>query len=668
MLRKLLPAFLLVLLSFVQYFNTLNHEYAWDDPIVIQDNDRVQQGIGGIVELFKNYQSEKLNDQYGYRPVTLTSFALDITLFGKDNPGPSHFINVLIFGLLCAVLYFTLQQVFPTVSPIFCFLVSILFLVHPIHVEVVANIKSRDESLSLLFSLLALYAYLKAFHTKKWSWILPASLCFLLGFLSKESAITFLAVFVFAVLIQPEGNLKSKLVWTLPIPALAILVGIIAWVSQTGLAVSEMAETAGTGVYFEAPIMGNSLLQPRTHVQTAATIPVIMLQYLKNFCFPYPLVYYYGYNQLPLSDWSNWQVYLSLLLHIGLIVLAVISWKKRRSISFAIGFYFITLSPYLHIVRVLSDTMADRFLFMPSVGLCLLVVSLLAWAFKFPLENLPQKTSSKKRKKAPPSAFQQVWKHHKVFLLVFGVLLIMGMARTWSRNPAWKNNTTLTTTDIPHLEECARCHYQYALVLTEQYETVNQLDRSKLEQEITHHLERAIEITPEAYNSFLKLGEAYKVFGNLPMSSATYEKAVKQFPDQARPWYYLGESYWFQERYAQAILPLTKSTEMAPNQQDNWFFLGWSQFHTGNPTAAIETFTTAKNRFPEIFRFYHAISDVYFEINQPEQGFTWLLAGHAVTPNELAAYQMLVYRYQSVGNLEKAAYYEQEGIGKGIFK
>ena len=68
---------IIFLLAFIQYSNTLGHDFAWDDKIVIQENDRVQQGFSGIPELFLKYNSDLRKDQYGYRPITLTSFAID---------------------------------------------------------------------------------------------------------------------------------------------------------------------------------------------------------------------------------------------------------------------------------------------------------------------------------------------------------------------------------------------------------------------------------------------------------------------------------------------------------------------------------------------------------------------------------------------------------------
>ena len=648
--RWILPLCLFAL-AFFQFANTLGHDYAWDDEIVIGSNESVKAGLPGIPRLFLNVDSERLSDQYGYRPITLSSFALDISLFGSDRPGWGHFMSVLYFACLILVLFGTLRKLLPDSHPYFSFFICFLFIVHPVHVEVVANIKSRDETLALLFGLLALNTFLKSYQEEKVWPMLPAALFLLLGVLSKESAITFLAVLPFSLLFQ-SGDWKKKLKWSAVLPVFILIVGGGIWGLQTGLSVSETGATAGTGVFFEDPVLGNSLLQPRTHAQTAATIPVIMLRYLKNFIVPYPLSYYYGYNQLPLTDWGNWQVYLSLVLHIGLLILGILGWRKRwKGVGMGVGYYFITLSPYLHIVRILPDTMADRYLFAPSLGLCMVVVGL--GAMLWTKLKVGEKWETVKKK--------------PLFWGV-GVVLLVLMGLTWSRNGVWKNNDSLFTNDISRQENCARCHYYHALALTDRYKEAAVQEKRELQVEIIHHLNRAIEITPLAYNAYMKLGEAYAVFGNEVMRASTYEQMTAQFPEQGLPWFYLGEAYWNQNNYAAAIRPLTRSSALAPNQEETWFLLGWSHFHTGDPQQAVNVFQSAVQRFPNRFRFYHAISDVFFEAGQSSDGFEWLLAGHAAAPNDPQTYQMLYLRYFNAGDLERANYYQQEGRNKGLIQ
>ncbi|MCB0754303.1 MAG: hypothetical protein KDB98_01835, partial [Flavobacteriales bacterium] len=151
----------ILFLAVIQYSNTANHDYAWDDAIVITQNTRVQKGLSNIPELFENIKSEKTENRYGYRPIALLSFATDVEFFGLD-PKASHRVNILLYGLLCALIFFFVNSLFSVAGSNWAvWAVTALFVVHPLHTEVVANIKSRDEILAMLFGLGALLSVRK---------------------------------------------------------------------------------------------------------------------------------------------------------------------------------------------------------------------------------------------------------------------------------------------------------------------------------------------------------------------------------------------------------------------------------------------------------------------------------------------------------------------------
>ena len=113
-------------LVFILFANTITHDFAWDDSIVITENARVQKGISGIPDLFFKYNSDYKADKYGYRPITLTSFALEYKI-SKANPHLMHFMNVFYFALLCIIIFNVLSKLFSNYSVFFNF-ICILFL------------------------------------------------------------------------------------------------------------------------------------------------------------------------------------------------------------------------------------------------------------------------------------------------------------------------------------------------------------------------------------------------------------------------------------------------------------------------------------------------------------------------------------------------------------
>ena len=133
-------------------------------------------------------------------------------------------------------------------------------------------------------------------------------------------------------------------------------------------------------------------------------------------------------------------------------------------------------------------------------------------------------------------------------LLALGMagLLITFSALTYSRNQAWKDNLTLFSTDIVHLEDCARCHFHYAQALGTTYD--QSPNKQELQREIILHFRRAIEITDRAYNSYIVLGKMYYSLGMTVQGNQIFEDAVKYYPDQARPWFELGLGKYQQQK------------------------------------------------------------------------------------------------------------------------
>lgn len=161
-------ALILLVLPILLYAGALRFGYVLDDTLVLSENKFVQQGTKGIPAIFSN---ESLVGYLGanhdivvgarYRPLSIASFAVEHQLFGVA-PGISHFVNALLYALTALVLFRLLSTV---VSPkpgqrwflSLPFVAALLFALHPLHTEVVANIKGRDEILALLLALVASY-------------------------------------------------------------------------------------------------------------------------------------------------------------------------------------------------------------------------------------------------------------------------------------------------------------------------------------------------------------------------------------------------------------------------------------------------------------------------------------------------------------------------------
>jgi len=187
------PPVVLGLVGFLLYMNTFNHGYALDDIAAISQNLFVKAGLKGIPDLLRTEFWHFSNISLGYyRPLSLITFAIEHE-FAGDKPGLNHQINTVLYALMGLVLGMLLQKWFiqpakqtseglvltngsssnRTVQIIMALLVGLIFITHPVHTEIVANIKGRDEVLSFLFILLMLLFHWRYLETNQWSWIKP---------------------------------------------------------------------------------------------------------------------------------------------------------------------------------------------------------------------------------------------------------------------------------------------------------------------------------------------------------------------------------------------------------------------------------------------------------------------------------------------------------------
>ena len=188
--KKTIYYLLIPLVVFFLYGNTLFNDYSLDDELVIRDNLKIHQGIKGIPEILTTHYSSIGDIRFEYRPVVLITFALEYSLWG-ENPFYSHLINIILYIILLFVIFKVLQLSFKDYSILFIFLILLLYATHPIHTEVVASLKNRDELLSSLFGFLFIYYILIFLDKQKIIFVVSALIFLFLGVLSKKSAFIF---------------------------------------------------------------------------------------------------------------------------------------------------------------------------------------------------------------------------------------------------------------------------------------------------------------------------------------------------------------------------------------------------------------------------------------------------------------------------------------------
>jgi len=218
---------LLILCCFGLYSNSLSNQFVLDDGMVLTDNVVVKKGITNFVEIVSNdlyygIKETNLKSSGGrWRPLSLVLLSLEYSLFGL-NPFFFHLINILLYSFTALILYLVLKEIIFKGQHSVAFLATLIFIFHPIHTEVVSNIKSMDEILSLLLLLSTWYFTFKFINTKYKYYLLFAILTYGLALLSKENGLVFL--FILPISFYFFSNLKTIQIIKISLPFIFIAI------------------------------------------------------------------------------------------------------------------------------------------------------------------------------------------------------------------------------------------------------------------------------------------------------------------------------------------------------------------------------------------------------------------------------------------------------------
>ena len=203
------------LFSVLLFSNSILNGYNLDDELVTINHRLTSKGLSAIPEIFTSpYYQDESGYSYEYRPVVLASFAIEHEFFG-DSAHVNHFINMVLYGLTCIILFWVLSMIFKTYSHWISFAIALLFVAHPAHTEVVCSIKNRDEILGFLFGLLAFWMALKAVMLpRKWLLVL-VPVFFMLSLMSKNTMIAFVIIIPIGIILFTEAKFFNVIVTTI---------------------------------------------------------------------------------------------------------------------------------------------------------------------------------------------------------------------------------------------------------------------------------------------------------------------------------------------------------------------------------------------------------------------------------------------------------------------
>jgi tetratricopeptide (TPR) repeat protein len=526
----------------------------YDDPLYVTSNDAIRAGLG-----WDTIRWAATTGHFGtWHPLTWMSHALDVTLFGLDA-GRHHLTSVALHAASAATLYWVLRDMTGARLP--SAFVAALFALHPLNVGSVAWISERKNVLSTLFLWLTIGSYARWARTGRRSWYLLALLCFAVGLTAKPMLVT-LPFLLLVLEVWPlervwtrtaageRGRLSSRAlarraVDTLPFLALAMVVSVVTFV---------LARADGA-------VASLQLLPLSTRLATAIAA---YAAYLGKAIWPSGLAVYYPYElQVP-----TWEVAL------GLVVVAAASavgvWQTRRRPYVLVGWlwYVGTLVPVIGLVQVGSQSMADRYAYVPLVGIFVAV----AWLLYEAVDG------SRWRSRAAGA----------------GALAVLSacMARSAIETTYWRSSEALFTRAIAVTRDNTHAHDLLAMALE---------DRGDAQGAI-RHFEEVLRLQPSFPDIQNDLGNVLAAQGRVDEAIALYRDGLRRTPNVAQLHFNLALALEYRGDADEARREFREALRLMPEFPDAHYRLAGTLARDGDVPAALTHYREAirvRPRYPE---------------------------------------------------------------------
>jgi Flp pilus assembly protein TadD len=568
----------LIVATLIVYGQTFGFEFVnFDDPQYVYDNPHVQTGVtpGTIAWAFT---SQTVGN---WIPVTMLSHILVSQLFGGASSGAHHLVNVLLHLLAAGLLLMFLERA--TGERVASAFVALVFAIHPLHVESVAWIAERKDVLSAVFFFLALYTYVR--YTERpglWRYLGVITL-FSLGLLSKPMVITLPFVLVLLDFWPLRRIWSSRLLWE-KLPLLVLSIG----------------ESAGT--YFIQDRLGSLQTIPLSLRIENALIGYV--RYIAQTFWPLPLSVFYPY---PLTI-APWKVAIAAAVLLAISILAIASWRSRPYLAVGWFWYLGMLVPVVGFVQTGYQSHADRYTYLPMVGLTVM----LAWAAIDLAERSPNTIP---------------------FLTTAAAVAVLAFTVTAFRQVTyWQNSEAL---------------YQHALDVTEN----NWLAHSNLgtylnrfpdrRGEAISHLEAALRIRPSCEEAENNLGTCFAEAGLCYAAIPHFEAALRQTPNQPAPNANLGRCLLISGRYGDAVNYLQKALRRQPDDARVRLDLGeaFSKLPSHEADAVVEFQAVARSN-PDSADAHHSLGRLLIRLGRTKEAVAHLEAEQRIRPTAETAKQL----------------------------
>jgi tetratricopeptide (TPR) repeat protein len=563
------PAVCLVLaaITFAVFGQTVGFEFVnYDDDLYVYENAKVEDGLSlkGLAWVFTH------TDCYLYHPLTMLSLMGNYQLHGL-HAGWYHFTNVLLHTASVILLFLILRQM--TGALWRSAFVAAVFAIHPLRVESVAWVAERKDVLSAFFFMLTIGAYVRyARHPWSLAHYGLVMLLFALGLMCKPTVVTLpfvLLLLDYWPLHRFEQPRKLSGLILEKIPLLALAAGASVITTMTVLAAGNSIPAVGH--ISMASRVGNALVSYAVYLR--------QMVWPEGLAAPYP---YSHYSPPP------WEVALAGTL---LASLSAVTWRERRTRPWLlIGWlwYLGMLAPMIGIVQASNFAHADRYTYLPQIGIYLAVTWLAAeWGAKW----------------------------HAGRAVIGGLMtavIAMLMVCAWKQTTYWKNSETLWTHTLACTADNDVAHLNLGVDLAK---------KARVDEAIAHY-QKALQINPRYAQAHFNLGNALRKKGSVDEEIAQYQMALQIKPNHAQARNNLGNVFDEQGRLDEAIAQFQKALQIQPDYADAHYNLGVSLRKQGRLDEAIAQYQKALQIQPGFAEAEYNLGSVFDQQGRLDEAIT----------------------------------------------
>ena len=561
---------LLVLITYLCFSNAFGNGFTnWDDNKYITNNPLIKGlSLDNISNMFSTYVVGN------YHPFAILSLAIDYHFYKLDPTG-FHTTSIFLHILNVVLVFLFIKQL--SGKAIIAFITSLLFGIHPMHVESVAWVAERKDVLYVLFYISSLYFYVlySKVSNKKPLFYFLTFILFIFSLLSKGQAVTLPLVLLLIDYFTGQKISKKIILEKIPFFIMSFIMGIVAIKAQVS---SGSIVDLPNYSFLEGILFGSFSL----------------LAYVFKMILPLNLSAFYPYPEIEKS--IPFYFYLSPFFLLAIVYFIARLYKKNKALVFGFGFYLVNIILLLQLLPVGGAIMAERYSYLSYVGLFFMMGYGINWIWQTNQEKI------------------KFYKY--IIAAAFFLYAVFLGAKTKERNKVWKNDETLWTDVIKKHNNVALAFsnrgnfYQqagkYELALADYTSALN-LKENNYEVLISRagiyrmagefnlvikDCDKAIEINKNKAGAFINRGIAKSLLGNNDEAMKDFDMAIQLEPDNSSAYTNRGFLFGKMEKIDEAIGDYSKGIALNPEYAFAYFNRGIAYFKKGKYDVAILDFNS----------------------------------------------------------------------------